>query len=74
MAAGYGIRPVKAVGEVAALRIAQPESTRDGVGPEGPPVRQIGGRFNDHQLPRRFRKREVEQATFSRLMELALSR
>ena len=68
------MRAVKAVGKVAALRIAETESTRDGVAPEGPPVRQIGGRFNDHQLPGRSRKREAERAAFSRLMELALSR
>jgi len=41
---------VKALGRDAALRVAEMESTRERIGPNGQPVHQIESSFNDHQL------------------------
>src|SRR6266542_3449899 len=57
------LSPVKAIGITAALRVAEIQSSREGVGPEGQPAHQIGGGFNDHQLPRWPREIESEPAT-----------
>src|SRR5439155_14639449 len=58
---------VKAIGIDAALRVAEIENIRDGVGPKsvGPdwrPVHQIARSFHDHQLPRWAREVEAELA------------
>src|SRR2546422_9797046 len=46
------MRPVKALGDRPNLRVAEIESTGEGVGPERQPAQQIGRSFHNHQLPR----------------------
>src|SRR5437667_893658 len=58
---------VKALGIDAALRVAEIENIRDGVGPksvgpDGRPAHQIGRSFHDHQLARWASEIEAELA------------
>ena len=56
---------VKAIGIDTALRVAEIENIRDGIGPEGvcpesQSAHQIGGSYHDLQMPRRARQHQTE--------------
>src|SRR6266581_4348739 len=53
---------VKAIGRDAALRVAEIERTRKGVGPNGQPAQKVGRSFDNHQLTRWPRKNRDELA------------
>src|SRR5213596_3474953 len=57
-----GACPVKALENRPTLRVAEFESAREGIGPEGQPAHQIGRSFHHDQLPRCPREIEAEQA------------
>ena len=60
---GFAICDDYSTGIDAALRVAEIEGTRKGVGPEGKPAHQIVRSFNHHQLPRWPLENEAELAT-----------